>query len=130
MSHQKINLSWDSKTKAFTATSNLKERNLESDNKGSSGGAKPAAIPMSKIQVHPGDTLEWSYNTGDITDFVIHLTPADGFDPPIYWKGAEPVKVVKDFGPDGHAYCGFVSGGILYGYPKNNDYGHSTPDGN
>lgn len=137
MPHQKISLSWDSTKEEFTATSDLEKANLEPlvppkphESQPGGVGAQAAPIHMSSIQVHPGDTLEWSYPTGGITDFVIHLTPEDAFKPAIYCMGDNPVEVVKPFGKNGHAYCGFVSGGKLYGYPKNNKYGHSTPDGN
>ena len=79
---------------------------------------------MSAIRAKQGDSLEWVMDTPGITDFIVHLEPASAFQPAAFSSGSGPVKIVKPI-KKAHAYCGFVSDGKLYGYPKDKTYGHS-----
>lgn len=92
---------------------------------GAATATKREPAQQSKIQAARGEKLTWESNTPGVTDFFVYLEPAGAFEPNVFSKDSNKPVVVGNLKGKGHAWCGFVSGGKLYGYPIDKNYGHS-----
>lgn len=125
MPNQTINLNYNLSNWTLTASSNTPPANPGGSPHGTAAAVKPAAGQQSVIHAKKDDHLTWESKTPGVTDFFVYLEPANAFEPNVFAKDSkEPVKVKRTV-KNAHAWCGFVSGGKLYGYPIDKNYGHS-----